>query len=725
MPADPGRLQSYLDGLKVDKGLKKQAWDAYYSSENPAAFQTNFDKIGIPKESKKALWDLKFSTEATPPGMLLRPGERLPPGKKPQDGRPLSELADAMVEGGLPAAGAGIATALGPAGWLGGSVAAGLGGMAGKATGDIIQQLRGKTDPEYTSVGGMVEEGGKQALYEAGGRAVMGTVGKVIGGPLRRATGTAENLPIKNISREAGINLTGPQMADPQAGVAWKTAQRLGEYSIFSRTAIDVSRNKSVQNGLRAIDGYLAKISPQTSPTAMGQAARSAIEESNRIFKKTAESMYSDVDREAQSVMVDMRPVKDEALKLLQQNAAVKATYPKTGGFGSKTLKLLDEAERQPAFVPFSVAHKWRSNLIDLSPQAQQLMSGKDRGVTKDMVKYVTDSMENSAAILNPKAKDAWVQARDFYRQGGELFQASTIKALMGKQGGPEMVATAISPGSVESAQQVKTAILDYPRKYGDPAEKQVAEKTWKTFQEQFVRSNILRDPEHAGMIDTVEQLGKITDNLKRMGPGVINEVFDDTLGKEVITNVGHVGEAMNRISKLPAEGRKFAYDAIRLVSEGAIGGTLGHFSSGSAGIGTLAGVAGFEGVPYAVTKILYSPKATRYFVDGIDGLLRYSSNKTAQKIGVKIEPVSDFLTSATTNRAGASILANFKRAFDIAEDYQNRTKESKSEKEPPVAGVRRPWDSPEKPIPGAPVSRNAPGWTTDERGNTVLMTPR
>lgn len=53
-------IRLFLESLPVDKGVKADAWDAFYGASNPEDFRNRFEKLSIPREAKANLWDLRF-----------------------------------------------------------------------------------------------------------------------------------------------------------------------------------------------------------------------------------------------------------------------------------------------------------------------------------------------------------------------------------------------------------------------------------------------------------------------------------------------------------------------------------------------------------------------------------------------------------------------------------------------------------------------------------------
>ena len=680
-------LTQMLQDIPVDRTVKRQAWDTFRDAKTPEEFYQGTQNI--PPGVRNQLYEMKFGAPPvsgkTPLPSIPGTPELPPVAEAAKQGKlTLKDLAATGINaiptiGG--AAGAITGEAVLPTG--GGIPGAAMGGAAGEAIKEAIvskvgaDKLSGPNVPVDQPPGTTSEvqnkiltSGGEQALQEFGGRVMASGVRALAAGPLHGAAGRAENLAVKEFAQKSGLRLTGPEMAGnaSRASRAFHTAQRLGEYSFFAQKYIESAREAGVDKALGYLDEQLDKLHPPTSPVQAGEAAQEAFKTSHQIFRETANRYYEVVDQEAKGVMVNMRGVKAEARRLLADDNELRSYYAETGKVGPEAAKILNDAAKQPDQVPFTIAQKWRTKLMGATPDPTEFAANEKQGIAKKFVSDVTESMDNSASALNPKARDAWEAARRFYKDGMEMFDSATIRKLMDSPKGPEMIASEIKYGDVTKAKLIRRAILDYPTQYGDPAQKQVADLTWRQFQEQFVRSSLLENPEGlgggVGVQKLMEDPAGMKKRLEKLGPGVLKEIFgSDPAGKEILQNVRDMSEAMARMEKLPTEGRRFVYDIISAVA-GLGGAFSGH---GEAGVG--AGVA-FEILPLLVSGSMHNRRAAMALVDGFGGILKTFENPLLKRAGGVVVNLSDrTVTSPASYKFGGKVMADFGRAWSIVQD--------------------------------------------------------
>ena len=653
--------------------------------------------------------DFGGGNPAPPPGppLSVTPGKGAIPSAPPP-GPPRSAYTDfvtnrltgkewaGMAIDALPVVGAGTAAALGPPGWAAGLGMAALGGGVGQAvrhgvvaavgpenlSGPHTQVEPPPSDPMDFAID-VATEGGKQALYELGGRALSG----LIGGPLYAGGAKAENEAIKQISKKYNLGLTAGQVAP---NLATRTTEEFGKYGLLSRGYVQNKIAKSAEAGLSAINQTLSRLYPPTSPAQMGQSTQGMLRMSKDLWSQEASKLYWNLDQQAQGVMVDMTSVKGFAAAKLQEDATEKLLHPHAG-YGPKTITMLQDAAKQPDAIPFRNAHNWRSFLMKVTPQPNELLAGETPGMAKQLVRDITGTMDASSKALNPTANKLWTEARQFYKDGAQLFDHETITGLMKKE--PAEVAGAIKPkiGDTDTAARIRSAILDYPMKYGNPDEQQEAKFAWRQFQEQFVRSRLLEDPEHVGDGMTAQRLGAIKDKINEFGPGVMGEIFGkDAEGKEVLKNLTDLGEAFSRIGKLPDQLRMVAF---RFLESGGVALT-GPLNHPVASFGTLTAL---EVLPQLVVGVVYSKKATAYMLDGLRGIteeaLKIKPTSLVGKASIKITGAAN-----APSKAFAKATANIARAATLVyEDREKIREEVESAKQEKAGPPKLPAGPPNK----------------------------
>lgn len=633
------QVESILRPLAVDKGIKSSAWRAYFDATDPADFDAKFEPLGLPGETREALFRQRFGSRSilgSVPGFGPQPAAGktdLPPGPTNQDllrmGVEALPMATSIGASMFLSPGAGLATR---------ALFAGLGAIPGTAAKQEIEARAGLPGAPTTAgdaVGGMLMGGAENAAAEFGGGLLGKMAGKLLGGPLRVAATAPENIAVKEANERWGLRLTPGQVAGGgPGGPAARLAEFVGETSLLGKPSIEVARAEGRGHAAKALDDTLILLSSPASPETVGRVGQDAIETGNRIFHTYAGQLYDQVDQLAQGAMVDMRPIKAEANRIIMQKLPAAAIYGVLGQPEKSTSTILNQIIGGPEQIPFSVAQQIRTKLMQIGPQMGELTPTEAKGISKHFVGELTGAMDTSATNLNPAAKTAWETARSFWTEGHDIFQRSLVASLMEKN--PELLVKSIKPGAISDVKALKGAIIGYADSYGNAAEKRAAKDSWNQLREQFVRSSLLKDPDAIG-VDAMD-LFKLKDRMQQMGKPVMNELFGgDPAGREVLANVNAIGEAFSRVKKdLPFTRTYLMAEGVRLV----VGSVAGTYSGSM-----MTGMGGAEAVPWIIAKIAYSPTATRYFLDGIaafapaaaraptqtgtDALLRYAGPAT------------------------------------------------------------------------------------------------
>lgn len=565
---------------------------------------------------------------------------RFLPEKMPANPEQVGKMASRYALTALPMATGALATvALGPeAGIPLSMLVAGLGAVPGEALRQIGEETLG-LEPRRTpgeAAAGMLWAAAENAAGEGAGRLLGKAGSRLIGGPLREAANAPKNIAVKEANEKYGFGLTAGQIAgETPGGTATRGVEFIGETSLFGKSAVETARTAGREHAAQAVNEALTALSSPASAETVGRLSQDAIGTGNRIFNEYAGRLYDQVDQLAQGAMVDMRPLKTEASRILRTEMDIpEALYPNLGKLENSSAKILVDIAHGPDQIPFSVAQRIRTKMLNVSPQPTELVAKEAPGIAKHFVGQLTGAMDTSANALNPAAATAWETARSFWKEGHDVFQRSLVASLMERN--PELLVKSIKPGAVSDAKALKRAVIGYADQHGTAADKAAAQGAWNQFREQFARTALLKDPDAvgAGAMD----IFKLKDRLTQMGQPVLNEMFGgDAAGQRALKGLTTVGEAFSRVRK------NLPFTRTYLMAEGvhlAVGSVLGAYT----GYRTL-GMVGAETVPWAIAKIAYSPTATKYFVDGLaafapaairapaqattDALLRYAPEAT------------------------------------------------------------------------------------------------
>lgn len=706
--ADPQQVREIIDSAKVDNAVKAKAWDTFVQSRDPAEFTSKIGDLKLDPTVVKKLQTMKLSVPFTisPHGQTPAPPQPKQPERSfitPKEVAGLAVSAIPDLTGAIGGTAGAVGTSFtGPGSIAGGVAGATVGGAVGEGIKDWLvskigpQNLSGptyQTEPPpgsgWDTAGDValegIKQGGGQLLGEGASKLIRG----VLGGPMHQAVNDSANEFVKAANEEYGLKLTQPEVAGKKAP-GWALMQRLGSYNYFAQEVARRSRELGAENAVNAIDETIMNLTKSptpwihSTPTSTGKTWQSLVDMSRNIFKAQANQQYEDLAKEAAGVPINIQGVKQEAKKILGQYAGPrKAFSDSVGGPGASSLKILEGIANGPDEVPFEVAKQLRSNLLEVTPQSEELMAGKAQGIAKDMVKNLHQAIGDSLTINKRSALPLWEQSNKFYKDGMELLNNDIITGLM-DAGHPEILADAIKSGKDQEtmAEAIRNAVLVQPLAHGTPAEKQAAEMGWRHFQEQFIRSNVIGIPEGQGDLaaeSILKDPAGMFNRLREIGPGVRDAVFGTgTEGRKAFDNVQRVAEAMSRIQKLPVESRQFMNEAIRMgVSSVLAGGAAAAEYGGNVGAmgaGAVAGAAGFEAVPLMIMKAMHSEAGSKYLADGIGGLISSIEKAGVDKLGKGIIQLQNKTINApSVSKVFGPAIADIGRAWKVFSDDQEK----------------------------------------------------
>jgi len=630
MPATPGDVESLLRSVPIGDDVRTAAWRAYFGATDVEDFNRRFSAIAMPNESRQALFRLRFAE----PGLLAPPGGPMPAkpaaGLPAIPGVPLPTGRQALKYGleALPLATSVGATLLGGpgAGFLTSMALASLGAVPGVAAKGAAEEALGfvprKTPGEAAGqIGwGMAEQAGGEVLGRTIIRPAVKVAGYVFGGPFRRAATLPENLAVAEANERLGLRLTPGQIAGKTpAGAVGRTLEFYGETSMFGRPGIEAAREHGRRAAVRAVEESLQAVAPATSAEAAGRGMQEAFETGSRVFHRYGGELYSEVDRLARGAAVNMTALKAEASRILQREMDMPAYYfPKLGKLTPTSAAILEDIANSPAEIPFEIAQRIRTKLLSVSAQPGELVAKEAPGLAKHFGGLMTGAMEDSASRLGPDALAAWQTARAFWRQGHDVFQRSLVQGLMERN--PEALVKSIKPGAVSDVRAIRAAALGYTP-FGTPAERQVAMQSWNNFREHFVRSALLRDPDAVG--EGAMDLLNLKQRMSTMGRGVLEEMFGDQRGHQLLENLTVIGEGFSRVRKDMPFIRTYQFvELARAVNAVVTAGAATAAARQGGPEAALITAAVMEGLPAVIGKMMYSRTATRYFVGGLGAWL-------------------------------------------------------------------------------------------------------
>jgi hypothetical protein len=498
----------------------------------------------------------------------------------------------------LPTAGAIAGSVLG-----GGIPGAAAGGMAGAALEEGIRSIKeDRFVPPKEAGKKILESGLEGAATEVGGRVAAKGLGKLSRmTPWYKAAQESVTKDIVQLNKEVpgGLGLTASELADRPRRIG----QYLASYSFFGKTGMDKERKTAATRIESKVNEWIADFVKQstTNPREAGTITRDALSSADKVFNREAKTLYKTVDQEAGGVTVNLDPFK----KAVATQEAKASGLKKVGGGAvsapeSDVAKLFSTGKKINPDITFSEAQDLRSELTDRLRDDK--LSPKGRRMYAIALENLNQSME-AAAQKKPGLWKAYREANDFYRHGKETFENEAITYLLKKD--PEKLVGAVGPGSVTRAESIRKALTQYS-KYASPDEREAMEKGFDSFREQWIRNRLFKAPEEGQAMD----LFRLKKRMEVMGKGTLDVLFDfDPKGRVLLKNLNTLSAAMSRLTPLTAHGHAQIIKALSIATTAA----SGHLT------GAAWEAVTTEGVPFFISKILYSPKLTRMLVEGLD----------------------------------------------------------------------------------------------------------
>jgi hypothetical protein len=412
-------IQSVLDAVQADKGVKADAWDAYHHAKSPQDFQVAFDKLNLPKETKAALWDKKFAsqTHAETPQQMMKRGT---PAFQGAQSRPSGNLRDQAIEA-LPAAGA---TLFGAAGAEMGPLDipfTGLGAAAGESARQLIQRGRGKLAPATSG------EAAEKIGIEGAEGAATEAIGQGLAAPLK---------PIGKYFSETAARGAKIPLLPSEAGVGGGTSRAIEGFlghALPSRGIMEEFKEGQLKTVQKVVEDTVGTLSNfKGTPEQAGEQVTRAVEDGRSRMKAEVNSAYKAIDdlTASQSTRV---PVTKEATSSLVDESGRPMTYEKksfekrdVGGVQPATIevkraaigllreiqqeeKLLDPTllakaktlltsiAKSPRNVPYAAMADSRSDLLAITRQLDEALPGKRAGMAKLLAGKMDQAMQDAA----------------------------------------------------------------------------------------------------------------------------------------------------------------------------------------------------------------------------------------------------------------------------------------------------------------------------------------
>lgn len=412
------------------------------------------------------------------------------------------------------------------------------------------------------------------------------------------------------------LGLTAGEVNPSGSGRVPKLVQWVGDKSPLGKIYAKDAQAQGARNAANWAENSASKLSSVPSgPMVTGKAVQKGISDSKGIFSGEAAKRYAEVDRLAGNAgTVDLLPTKAEMAGIYDKEMRPIADQGMPLGDTKKLFEFMEPGK--PTTVSFSEADKLRKYFSNVGADLTSLNKNQAQGISARMAASIDAAMEKGAATSgNPQVYQKYKDARDFYRQGMETFAHPNIEVAAGHTI-PEQALDLISPKAESTAIHARKAILDIPMAHGTPEQKLAAQQNWDNFREEWLHHNIIGDPNRSGA--DLETLMGMKKNMEKWGPDVLKQMFSDTTGKEVITNLKTVAEAMSRI-QTPKAGA-LGYHAVTKLPGMIIGGMAGSAGGGigetlGAAAGTLATAVA---IPGFMSWVIHNKSATKMLTEGL-----------------------------------------------------------------------------------------------------------
>lgn len=384
----------------------------------------NFGRTGIGEvpEGFTAGGENRFA----PPGKLRQELGQSPVMEVPVDkqGKPITSIegflsdtkqfGESLKNESLPVGGAIVG------GILGGPGGAALGAAGGEGFKQVLQN--------FGYFGGNAPKTSGEAIKEMGIEGAIGGTGEGIARALVGAGSKAGRGFSKAVSREGDEALRFFKGSGITLNPAKLTDSRILDVASNAGEASFISGNKFLNGQLQAahfIDDSvddLVRAMRASDRQLAGDLVQDAISKNTLAFKERSVQLYKNLDDIVEGAVVDIRPLKAEAYRLLQESEAA---------VGAGTRKsLLREIIRKGDSMTFSDAHTLRASLLTRGRMGTDPLADQTVGIAKKLSGEIDDLMTNAIG-QRPGAKEAFRAASNFWKKGKELFNNTLIKKLV------------------------------------------------------------------------------------------------------------------------------------------------------------------------------------------------------------------------------------------------------------------------------------------------------
>ena len=509
----------------------------------------------------------------------------------------IPEYGGALIGGLIGGAkGVGVGTVGGPVGMAaGGILGAGFGAATGVATKQIAQHIA--DDPNAPTTSGEAAKeialaGGRQAAYEAGGRGVVGVVGKVLA-PFRKTITQEAVIATKALEKYMPKKFLGktPALLPAEAteNRILDIFENIAEGSLIGGKKIADYKNIIRPQAMSSmVDDLVKTFGEKAEPDLVGEAFTLAVSKGLKPSRLAATTLYNTVDDMTMGVKIPTVSLKSFAKPLAERAKELGSIEAKNAGDD-----LVQAIMELPDNVSYGTAKELRSRLISKIDEFSILNKKAPAiGKAKHTVGLIDSAIENTLKTQNPDALGLWRQANALYKGGSEQFDNDFIRGLIKQsvdKGNPEAIAKQIfKPGAISNIHKAKSA---------------VDEKTWMELKSWYVQDIVKKSVSPSGELSGQTFVNQLTGKTG-MGDKALAEIFNP----EELQAVKNVGVALQIATRKQAEGVGKMW--IQLTQAGAVIGLADERTRPYSMV--------LLGGPAVVSRLFTNPIAAKWLIQGV-----------------------------------------------------------------------------------------------------------
>jgi len=452
--------------------------------------------------------------------------------------------------------------------------------------------------------------GGREMLEEGIARAVI-----KVGAPFAKKISPKTKKVIDYLKKYKG-RLTPAQATEDRA---LDMLENVAESSIFGGTRIFEFKRGQTELLDNIATDIAERFGSHATKEQAGEVVQAIIKNKTDAFRKIGAGLYKNVDNTTKGILVNTKPLKREATRMLKQmtpsltqqgKVALRTTKGKVlmpSLANRNTVRMLRDFQNLPDAVPFSYLNQWRSDLLQVGYAPSDLIPGKTAGTAKHLASQIDGLFKQAEGGLTGEALGSLQAANSYWKLGKERFNSALIKRISKKN--PEYVLSAfVKRGNVTDIQDIR---------------KLIGPKAWSDVKGAYIQELLFKQAK-----DTSGALSgkKLQNILTKMSPETMSEIFGKTSARELQL---FADTAMAVQQRAKGGGGML----IQLTQAGSILSLPAFVAGGMTEVG--AGTTGTILLgPYAMGRIFTNPLGIKWLTEG---LITSAGSKEAIRIAPRL----------------------------------------------------------------------------------------